>query len=301
MGNITTPAQKKFTKVINWLLLVSCALIWGFSYFLIKHALMGFEPIQVADLRMLAGGLTLLPFIFLAFKKIPFKKYYYVFICALIGSGIPIYLYPLAETHISSSVVGIINSLTPLCTYIIGILFFKLPNKRLKLMGVLIGLLGAISLFVFKPASALKADFFYFFIALSVPFMYGLSSNVLKKHLGGIPSLPLTAMMYFMLLIPSIPLFFVASIPQQISTHPGAKEALPYALLLGVFGTAVAMSLFNMLIQRVNIMFAASVTYLMPVVAIIIGLVEKENIGWHEFLGLGLILGGVILINRAKE
>jgi len=93
----------------------------------------------------------------------------------------------------------------------------------------------------------------------------------------------------------------VASIPQQISTHPGAKEALPYALLLGVFGTAVAMSLFNMLIQRVNIMFAASVTYLMPVVAIIIGLVEKENIGWHEFLGLGLILGGVILINRAKE
>lgn len=301
MDNVTAPAQKKSTKVINWLLLISCALIWGFSYFLIKHALMGFAPIQVADLRMLGGGLTLLPFVFLALKKIPFDKYFYVFFCALIGSGIPIYLYPLAETHISSSVVGVINSLTPLCTYIIGILFFKLPNKRLKLIGVLIGLLGAISLFVFKSATELKADLFYFFIALTVPFMYGLSSNVLKKHLGGIPSLPLTAMMYFMLLIPSIPLFFATSIPQQIITHPEAREALPYALLLGVFGTAVAMSLFNMLIQRVNIMFAASVTYLMPVVAIIIGLIEKENIGWHEFLGLGLILGGVVLINRAKE
>ena len=301
MDSATTLEPKKSTKVVNWLLLIACALIWGFSYFLIKHALMGFEPIQVADLRMLSGGLALLPFIFLAFKKIPFDKYLFVFICALIGSGIPIYLYPLAETHISSSVVGIINSLTPLCTYIIGILFFRLPNKRLKLIGVLIGLLGAVSLFVFKPASALNADFFYLCVALIVPFMYGLSSNILKKHLMGIPSLPLTAMMYFMLLIPSIPLFFVTSIPQQIATHVEAKEALPYALLLGVFGTAVAMSLFNMLIQRVNIMFAASVTYLMPIVAIIIGLIEKENIGWHEYLGLGLILGGVILINRAKE
>lgn len=301
MDSATTLEPKNSSKVVNWLLLIACALIWGFSYFLIKHALMGFEPIQVADLRMLSGGLALLPFIFLAFKKIPFNKFFFVFICALIGSGIPIYLYPLAETHISSSVVGVINSLTPLCTYIIGILFFKLPNKRLKLIGVLIGLLGAISLFVFKSATELKADLFYFFIALTVPFMYGLSSNLLKKHLWGIPSLPLTAMMYFMLLIPSIPLFFATSIPQQISTHLEAKEALPYALFLGVFGTAVAMSLFNMLIQRVNIMFAASVTYLMPVVAIIIGLIEKENIGWHEFLGFGLILGGVVLINWAKE
>jgi drug/metabolite transporter (DMT)-like permease len=301
MDNVTTTAQQKSTKVINWLLLVCCALIWGFSYFFIKHALIGFDPIQVADLRMLSGGFALLPFVFLAFKKIPFDKYLFVFICAIIGSGIPIYLYPLAETHIDSSLVGIINSLTPLCTYIIGVLFFKLPNKKLKLIGVLIGLLGAVSLFVFKPTTELKANFIYLIIALSVPCMYGLSSNVLKKHLAGIPSLLLTALMYFMLLIPSIPLFFITSIPQQITTHPEARTALPYALMLGVFGTALAMTLFNMLIQRVNIMFAASVTYLMPIVAMVIGLLEKENIGWHEFLGLGLILGGVILINRVKE
>jgi len=294
-------AQSGRYKAINWILLVLCAVIWGFSYFLIKHALKGFSPIQVADLRMLAGGITLLPFLYLGFKKIPKNKYFYVFICSVIGSGIPIYLYPLAQTHISSSVTGIINSLTPLCTYFIGILFFKLPNKKMKLIGVMVGLLGAISLIVFKPQAELKADFFFLCVALSVPFMYGLSSNVLKKNLMGIPSLPLTSMMYFILLIPSIPLFFITDVPTKLKLDPIAREALPYALLLGVFGTAVAMSLFNILIQRAHIMFAASVTYLMPVVAIFIGFLDKETIGWHEYLGLSLILFGVVLINRVKD
>lgn len=111
-------------QLINWILLISCAVIWGFSYFLIKHALVGFEPMEVAGIRMFAGGIALLPFLYQAFKKIPYNKYFWIFVCSLIGSGIPIYLYPLAQTHISSSVTGIINSLTPLFTFMIGVLFF---------------------------------------------------------------------------------------------------------------------------------------------------------------------------------
>lgn len=61
------------------------------------------------------------------------------------------------------------------------------------------------------------------------------------------------------------------------------------------------MSLFNVLISRTHIMFAASVSYLMPVVAVLLGILDHEQVGWHEFLGLGLILAGVILINRVKK
>ena len=259
---------------------------------------MGFEPMQVAVLRIMAGGLALLPLVYLAFKKIPFNKYWYVFVCGLAGSGIPIYLYPLAQTHIDSAVTGIINSMTPLCTYIIGILFFGLVNKTHKLIGVLIGLCGAVSLIVFKPNSEFKADVFFFSVALLAPLLYGFSSNFLKKHLMGLPSLPLTSLMYFMLLLPSIPLLFYTGIPDRIQTSEEARHALPYALLLGVFGTAVAMSLFNILIKRADIMFAASVTYLMPVVAIVIGIMDHEVLGWNDFLGLGLIFCGVLLINK---
>ncbi len=256
---------------------------------------------EVAVLRIMAGGLALLPLVYSGFKKIPLGKYKYVFICALAGSGIPIYLYPLAQTHIDSAVTGIINSLTPLCTYIIGILFFGLANKTQKLIGVLIGLMGAVSLIVFKSNAQLRADVFFFCVALSAPMLYGFSSNYLKKHLMGLPSLPLTSLMYFMLLVPTIPLFFFIDIPHKLETSETARHALPYAMFLGVFGTAVAMSLFNILIKRAEIMFAASVTYLMPVVAIFLGIMDHEQLGWHDYLGLGLILGGVLLINSKQK
>jgi drug/metabolite transporter (DMT)-like permease len=284
-------------RFVNWILLLSCAIIWGFSYFLIKHALTGFQPMQVAVLRILAGGIALLPFIIIAFKKIPFDNYGYVFICALAGSGIPIYLYPLAQTHLDSAVTGIINSLTPLCTYVIGILFFGLAGRRIKSIGIALGLLGAASLILFKPNAELNADVFFFCIALAAPLLYGFSSNFLKKHLMGMPSLPMTSLMYFMLLLPSIPLLFYTEIPETLQSSEAAKAALPYAIILGVFGTAVAMSLFNILIKRADIMFAASVTYLMPVVAIILGILDGEKLGWNDYLGLGLILTGVLLIN----
>ena len=103
-----------------------------------------------------------------------------------------------------------------------------------------------------------------------------------------------------MIIINHIILYYI-NILEKINTNTESLHALPYAVLLGVFGTAVAMSLFNILIQRTQIMFAASVTYLMPVVAVFIGFVDHETISWYHMLGLSLILVGVILINRAKE
>ena len=107
--------------------------------------------------------------------------------------------------------------------------------------------------------------------------------------------------MYFLLMLPTIPLLFYSGIAERLQTNEAARHALPYALTLGVFGTAVAMSLFNILIKRADIMFAASVTYLMPIVAIMLGIMDHEQLGWHDYLGLGLILSGVLLINTKKK
>lgn len=301
-SNATAPIKKDDThSLLNWVLLISCAVIWGFSYFLIKHALVGFEPMEVAGIRMFSGGIVLLPFLYQAFKKIPKEKYFWVFVCSMVGSGIPIYLYPLAETHISSSVTGIINSLTPLFTFLIGILFYRLKNNYLKLGGVLLGLVGAVCLIIFSPNVSFAGDLLFFLVALSVPIMYGYSSNLLKKHLQGLPSLPLTSLMYFMLLIPASIYLYKIGIYTKIMHDEKAYHALPYGVLLGVFGTAVAMSLFNILIQRTQIMFAASVTYLMPIVAVFIGFVDHERIAWYHLLGLSLILVGVVIINKVKD
>lgn len=227
-----TPTEQSFSyKAINWALLIFCAIVWGFSYYLIKHALTGFEPMELATVRIISSGIVLLPFMFAAFKKIPSNKYLFVLVCALAGNGIPLYLYPLAQTHISSSVTGIVNSLTPLCTYVIGIFFFSLTNTKMKSIGVMLGLLGAVSLVVFKSQAELKADFFFLCMALLAPISYGINGNVLKKYLSGLPSLPLTSMMYFMMMIPSIPILLYTGVPGKIQTSEAAQEALPYALL----------------------------------------------------------------------
>jgi drug/metabolite transporter (DMT)-like permease len=150
---MTTPQTEEERisyQALNWVLLLLCAIIWGFSYFFIKHSLTGFEPNEVLTLRALAAGIALLPFLYAAFKKIPRDRFKYVLLCTLLGNGIPMYIYPLAQTHISSSVTGIINSLTPFCVYIIGIVFYGLKNTRLKLIGVILGLLGAVCLIVFR-------------------------------------------------------------------------------------------------------------------------------------------------------
>lgn len=286
---------------LNWILLLLCTLIWGFSYFFIKHSLTGFNPLEVLSLRAVSAGIALLPFVWPAIKKIPKEKYGYVLLCTVVGNAIPMFLYPFAQTHISSAVAGIVNSLTPLCVYLLGILFFGLQNTKLKFVGVIMGLMGAVSLVLFKPGSELRAEFFYLCVALLAPVMYGISSNFLKTKLSGLPGIPLTAMMYFMLLPPAIWLFFYCGLPHKIATSSAAREALPYAILLGVLGTAVAMSLFNVLMRRAHLMFATSVSYLMPLVAVMLGIFDHEVLAWYELTGLVLILGGVILINRVKR
>lgn len=286
---------------INWLLLISCALIWGCSYYLIKQGLHGFEPMEIAGIRIVAAGLCLFPFLLPALRAIPFQKYPMILISALLGYGLPIYLYPLAQTHISSSMAGIINSLTPLCTYLIAILFFNMAGNRRKLGGVLIGMSGVVSLIVFKPQAEFSSELIFIFVALANPLLYGLNNNIRKSYLDDLDSLPLTSLIFGILLVPSLIFVFTSRIPEKLFTSEAAQQAVWYVVLLGVFGTAVAMTLINILIRRVDIMFATTVTYLMPVVAVGIGFYDHEQIGWYELLGLGLILTGVILINRTKS
>jgi drug/metabolite transporter (DMT)-like permease len=283
-------------------LLILCSVIWGFSYYFIKHALMAFAPMQVASIRAVSAGIVLLPLAYTAFRKIPVTSWGYVALCALIGNGIPMYLYPLAQTHISSAITGIVNSMTPLCTYFIAVAFFGMKNTVMKIAGVLTGLAGAVGLIFFRSDPHGGANLFYLGVAFIAPVMYGLNANLLKKYLMQFPALPLTVLMYFFLLIPAVWMLFETGAPERVRHEPLAVPALIHALMLGILGTAVAMTLFNVLIRRADIMFAASISYMMPVVAVCTGILDGETLGVQEIWALILILAGVLMINlRQKE
>lgn len=282
----------------SWAILILLTLIWGFSYYFIKHSLISFSPTQISALRMIISFVMLIPFIPHAFKKISFDKYWPIFVCGFIGSFLPAFLYPFAQTKISSSLAGIINAFTPICTYSIGILFYEVAKEKSKIAGSIIALLGAIILIGFKPNASFKAEGLYVLIAFIVPFLYGFNGNILKSKLAGISGVPLTALMYVMMAGLSIPVAIYSGAFSQIPVAIQSGNAFYHLLALSAFGSAIAMVLFNILIQRVHILFAASVTYLMPCVSLIVGWLDGEQIGWNDIAGFAFILFGVLIINQ---
>lgn len=282
---------------LDWLLLIILTIIWGFSYYFIKHSLTDFNPTQVASLRMVISALALCPFLPWAFRQLNLNNLSPVIIVAVVGSLLPAFLYPFAQQKISSSVAGIVNAFTPICTFAIGIFFFKLKNEKSKQIGTLIALAGALCLVVLKPTASLHAEAFYLFVAFSVPVLYGFNGNIIKSKLSGIPGIPLTAMIYFIALLVSIPLAWISGAFEQIPKAMATGNSFYHLLALSLLGSALAMTLFNILVQRVHVLFAASVTYLMPIVSLVVGYFDDEKIGLNDLMGLLGILTGVLIIN----
>ncbi|MEL6941210.1 MAG: DMT family transporter, partial [Bacteroidota bacterium] len=124
-------------KLQDWLFLVLLAFIWGSSFIIMKKALLIFSPEQVAALRIFIAALSIVPLIPYSWKRFNKKDYKIIALIALLGSGIPPFFFTLAQTQISSALAGLLNTLTPLFTFSLGLLFFGILFQSRKLIGVL--------------------------------------------------------------------------------------------------------------------------------------------------------------------
>jgi len=290
-------AQVQKPGLFAWGLLIILTIIWGFSYYFIKHSLVSFNPSQVASLRMVFSAIALSPFLLKALKSVERINFPMIFFVGFIGAFLPAFLYPFAQQKISSSLAGIINAFTPICTFGIGVLFFGVKNERSKLIGTIIALIGAFSLILLKPNAEIRAEGLYLLVAFASPILYGLNGNTIKSKLGSISGIQMTTLMYFFMSLYCIPLSFWNGAFQQIPLAISSGNAFYHLIALSVLGSAVAMALFNVLIQKVHVMFAASVTYLMPLVSLFVGFFDGEKLGINDIVGLICILTGVVIIN----
>jgi drug/metabolite transporter (DMT)-like permease len=283
----------------DWLLLLILALIWGSSYLLIKKAIITYKPTEVAQMRMILSGLFLLPFLPRAIKRVPVSKLPVIAVVGLVGSGLPAFLYPLAQQRIDSAVMGIINSTVPLFTYLIGLLFFHLVFDRIKGLGIIIGLSGALILVFFTSDGGGSTDYPYALLGIAATLCYGLSTNLIKSRLNEVDSLGLTASIYILsAIVFAVPLIFNG--PGIVEKSIASPVGFLWLTLLSFFGTVMAMILFNRLVQRTDALFAATVTYIMPLVSIFWGLFDGEILGVGVFAGMILILIGVFITNRLR-
>lgn len=290
------------TKFANWFILIVLALIWGSSFILMKRGMEAFPSDQVAAMRILIAFLFLSPLLFKHVKR-PLLKHWKGYIgMGVLGNLIPAFLFTKAETGISSSLTGALNSLTPLFTLLVGVLLFREKTGWINVLGIIIGFVGAAGLTMVGKEAGINNDLLFIFYVVMATLCYALSVNIIKKYLSEVNSL--TATVWALLFTGPVAgcyLLFTTDFVHRLSTHPMAMESLGYTSILAIFGTALSVIVFNTLIKNTNPLFASSVTYLIPIVAMGWGIFDNEAVSFLHFAWIGLILAGVYLVNLSPS
>jgi drug/metabolite transporter (DMT)-like permease len=283
-------------SIKNYVVLVFLAIVWGSSFILMKRGLDVYSYTQVAALRLFIAFLSLTPFLLKAVKVVRRKHIFAIAVMAFFGNGIPAFLFTKAQTQLDSSLVGILNSLVPLFTLLLGVYFFRTKPSKINIVGIIIGLCGAIVLTYSTMGDGLEINNYIFLVILATV-MYAISINVIKKYLQDIDALSVTALA-FLILGPLSAIYIFNTDFLSLSNSAEGIEALLYIVLLAVVGTSLAVVMFNQLISRSSAIFASSVTYLIPIIAIFWGIFDGEKVTLTHLLSVVIILGGVYLVNK---
>lgn len=284
-----------------WVLLIVLSLIWGSSFILIKRGLDVYTPGQVAALRIVIAGTLLLPFTFVQLRHTPRQLLGYAALVGILGNGIPAYLFSLAETQLNSSTAGTLNALQPLFTLLIGAVVFHVSLTRVKVVGVVIGLVGAVMLALRNGGSGEPTqNLLYGLLIMVATIMYAISTNIIRYKLHSLKAIQLTSLSLPMVALPYLLYLLTTDFTERFVSVPGAFSSLGYIAVLASLGTTFSVILFNRLIQQSGPLFASSVTYIIPVVALGWGIVDGEPLGPLHIVGMGAILAGVYLVNRTS-
>jgi len=282
---------------ISWLVFALLAIVWGSSFILMKEGLKAFNPYQVASLRMLSAGIILLPFAYKAIKLVPGNKMGLVILSGILGNFIPAYLFCIAETQIDSSLAGILNSLTPMFTIIVGVLFFKVQTNFAKIIGMIIGFLG-LSFLLAAGKNMSFHNLSYASLVLLATLFYGINVNIVGRYMQQLGSINVASIAFAFLIIPSTCVLYHTGYFSNDFTNPIVLRSLAASSVLGIVGTSIATILFYYLVKQAGMLFGSMVTYGIPIVAVAWGILDGESLNLIQIGCLGLILWDVYIVNR---
>ena len=284
------------SNLANWSIMIFLAFTWGSSFILMKRGLDVFSYAQVADLRMGLAWLSLLPFVWSQLKKTPANFWIPLAVVGLFGNGIPAFLFTKAQTQLDSSLTGILNALVPLFTLLIAVFIFKIKVKWYNIVGILIGLAGAIWLVAGDGVVIENANYAWFVVVATI--CYAISLNTIKNYLEKMNPIHITGLAFFFVGPPTLIHLFSTDFLEIMNKQEKAWSALGYIFILAVIGTSMAVAIFNKLVARTTAIFASSVTYLIPIFAIMWGVIDGENIEIQQIFGTAIIFAGIYLVNK---
>lgn len=301
----------------EWLIFLFVGTLWGGSYLAIQESVQVLAPFQAAFIRILIAFLTLLPLIIIKKKSFmaPKALRWRVWIVGLFSNGIPFTFLFWGETKVSAAIGGMINGSVPIWTMLIGALFFPQLEKlnRYKIAGIMVGLVGISLLYLPKlgvgSSSAINHDYSQLWGIIAITCMaisYGigviLNKRIFAANNSSGDKLDLVTNLFQQMLSSLIYLGILMICTEGLPhldqlLQPKAAWSLIY---LGVFSSALAFLLFYHLIQRWGALSASSVTYMVPIMTLLLNFCFYREIpAYLELFGTVLILSGVALARRS--
>lgn len=286
----------------KWFYLCLLSFIWGSSYILIKYGLIGLTPLQLGSVRIIISCFFLLIIGYNSISNLTYYEWKWLIITGFIGTFFPSFLFAFAQKYIDSALTAIMNSLTPIFTLIIGLLFFSSKIYLRQYIGVALGFIGTSSLIWNGISSGVNNDFFYSFLIICASICYATNIHFLKIKLSNVKPVAIALGNFIAIFPPAFIYLFVSDFfSLENLKNPELINSLGYIVLLAFFATAIAKIIFLKLVKISTPIFVSSVTYLIPIVAFFWGVLDGESIGILEIISAVMILIGVFLANKPKE
>jgi drug/metabolite transporter (DMT)-like permease len=279
----------------DWSIFTAIGLIWGASFLFIAIGLESLEPGVITSLRVGLGAVTLglLPGSRMRLRP---EDRIHMTALSVIWVGIPFTLFPLAEQHINSAVTGLLNGAVPMFTALFGLLFFGRRTTGPQLLGLGVGLVGVV-LISLPSLSEGSSQALGVGLVLLATLCYGLATNLSAPLQARYGSRSVMARMLALATVWTLP-FGLISLP---SSHVELAPVLA-VLVLGVVGTGAAYLLMGSLVGRVGPTRASFITYLIPVVSLVLGVSFKDDhVAALAVAGVALVLTGAVLASQQER
>ncbi|WP_290793784.1 DMT family transporter [Halomonas sp.] len=263
--------------------------LWGLSFIFMRVAVPEFGPVPLILVRMGVGALLLVPLLFtLHYLKLVWANKGSLFVLGVINHVVPFSLLALATTRLEAGFTSLINATTPIFTALLGALFFATPVMRQQYLGLALAFFGVYVLSADRLDFALGGDGWFILAVLGATFCYGVASNYARRHLAHLPVRVLaagsSAMSALVLLVPGLLLW---------PAEPISGLAWANGMALAVLSTTLAFLLYFGLIASAGATATSTVTFLVPVSALLWGyLLLGERLSLQILAGMAITLAG---------
>lgn len=286
----------------KWLYLFLLSIIWGSSYILIKRGLVGLSPIELGSIRIVFSTILLLIFGFNSLIGLNKRQWKWLIITGFLGTFFPSFLFAFAQQHVDSAVAAITNSLTPIFTLIIGVVFFSTSIFSKQYWGIILGFVGSLGLIFGGNEISAAQPYQYVLMIMCASMCYAVNIYFLKEKLSDVSPMAMTLGNFIAILPPAIVLLFFSDFfSMQKFQRQEVLTSLGYIAALAFFGTAIAKVMFNRFVKMASAVFVSSVTYTLPIVALFWGTLDGEQINVIQLISTAIILLGVSLAHKPAK